>query len=93
MPLALLCIAVTLLTAQADAQAAERRGLVQISIHVTGSFRGNVSVSGEKHDGEYDRSFSYSLPIRVIPPLRVAFARSTDATSRPRPSRPWTCRR
>lgn len=67
MPLALLCIAVTLLTAQADAQAAERRGLVQISIHVTGSFRGNVSVSGEKHDGEYDRRFSYSLPIRVIP--------------------------
>lgn len=67
MSLALLCIAVALLTSHADTHAAERRGLVEISIHVTGSFRGNVSVSGEKHDGEYDRSFSYSLPIRVIP--------------------------
>jgi hypothetical protein len=46
---------------------APRQGLVEVSIQVTGQYRGTPSGSGEVLNVDYQRSFSYRQPLLVIP--------------------------
>lgn len=61
--LAALCAAAPLLACAS----ATRQGVVEISIQVSGQYRGTPSVSGELLNVDYQRSFSYRQPLVVLP--------------------------
>lgn len=61
--LAALCAAAPLLACASE----PRRGVVEISIQVSGQFRGTPSVSGEVLNVDYQRSFGYRQALLVIP--------------------------